>query len=77
MRSRFQKMIFGYCLWAIAGIGWVAAQNVSVEGTVLDENGEGLAGATVQVEGTGKGMLTSEDGSFRIEGLSAGENVVA
>lgn len=36
------------------------------------ETGEALAGATVQVEGSERGALTAEDGSFRIEGVGAG-----
>jgi iron complex outermembrane recepter protein len=47
------------------------AQSGTVKGRLLDaENGEGVFGATVFVQGTTKGALTDVDGNFRIGGLS-------
>jgi len=47
------------------------AQSGTVKGRLLDaENGEGVFGATVLVQGTTKGALTGVDGNFRIGGLS-------
>jgi TonB-linked SusC/RagA family outer membrane protein len=42
------------------------AQTKSIAGTVCDQNGAPLAGATVQIEGTFTGTTTGPDGSFRI-----------
>ena len=42
-------------------------QQRRVTGTVKDENGSPLAGATVQVEGTTTGTLTDADGRFSVE----------
>ncbi|MBV6646465.1 MAG: TonB-dependent receptor [Cyclobacteriaceae bacterium] len=44
----------------------VAAQDLTVQGTVLDENGKGLPGATVAVQGTNRGTSTGGDGSFTL-----------
>jgi TonB-linked SusC/RagA family outer membrane protein len=38
----------------------------SVKGTVLDENGFGLPGLTIRVDGTSKGTVTDMDGTFQI-----------
>ena len=43
----------------------LSAQTVS--GKVVDENGEGLIGATVQVKGENKGSITDGQGNFTIE----------
>ncbi|MCF8222378.1 MAG: SusC/RagA family TonB-linked outer membrane protein [Bacteroidales bacterium] len=42
------------------------AQQRTVSGTVTDENGEPIAGATVLVEGTYRGVSTDPDGNFEI-----------
>ncbi|MDB5152920.1 MAG: SusC/RagA family protein [Mucilaginibacter sp.] len=38
----------------------------TVSGTVLDESGQGLPGATVRIKGTEKGATTDKQGSFRL-----------
>ena len=45
--------------------GWVAAQTVS--GTIVDDTGFGLVGATVLVEGTTTGTVADLDGNFTIQ----------
>ncbi|WP_200978026.1 TonB-dependent receptor [Echinicola sp. 20G] len=42
------------------------AQNVSVSGVVLDENGVGLPGAAIQEKGTANGVVTGLDGEYNI-----------
>ncbi|WP_137402267.1 SusC/RagA family TonB-linked outer membrane protein [Echinicola rosea] len=42
------------------------AQNVTVSGVVLDENGMGLPGAAVQEKGTANGVVTDLDGDYSI-----------
>ena len=47
------------------------AQSGTVKGRLLDsENGEGIFGATIFVQGTSKGAISDVDGNFNISGLS-------
>lgn len=43
------------------------AQNKVVTGTVIDELGEPVIGATVRVEGTKTATVTDFDGNYKIE----------
>jgi len=40
--------------------------NITVQGKVIDENGESLPGATVQQQGTTNGIITDVDGNFAL-----------
>lgn len=42
-------------------------EQVGVSGQVLDENGEGLPGATIVEKGTTNGTITDMDGNFKLE----------
>ena len=42
------------------------AQNITVKGSVVDETGEGIVGASVQVKGTTTGIAADLDGNFTI-----------
>ena len=46
--------------------GMAIAQNVTVTGTVADQNGEPIIGATVMVKGTTTGVSTNLDGKYTI-----------
>ena len=48
------------------------AQNLRVEGKVLDELGEGLIGAGVVIQGTTTGTITDMDGNFVLPSVPAG-----
>ena len=48
------------------------AQNLRVEGTVLDEHGEGLIGAGVLLQGTNSGTVTDLDGHFVLPSVPQG-----
>ncbi|MEL7124195.1 MAG: SusC/RagA family TonB-linked outer membrane protein, partial [Bacteroidota bacterium] len=50
---------------AFASFTALVAQR-SISGTVTDENGEGLIGATILVKGTSTGAVTDIDGSFNL-----------
>ena len=58
-----------YFLWSLLGLLTInigCAQN-NITGTVLDETGAPLPGATVIVEGTTRGVATDFDGNFSIQ----------
>jgi len=42
------------------------ADNITVKGKVVDENGESLPGATIQQKGTTNGIITDIDGNFSL-----------
>ncbi|MDR3308476.1 MAG: TonB-dependent receptor [Tannerella sp.] len=50
-----------------AEIAEVAQQKVKLKGVILDEGGESLPGATVQIQGSTQGVIADEDGRFEIE----------
>ena len=57
-----------YLCWALLGLliaPFTWAQN-NVTGTVNDETGAPLLGATIIVEGTSRGVATDFDGNFSI-----------
>ncbi len=58
-----------YFLWSLLGLlalqlGWA---QTNITGTVLDETGAPLPGATVIVDGTTRGVATDFDGNFSIQ----------
>ena len=54
----------------------VLAQNAKkVMGTVVDETGEALIGATVTESGSAKGVITDFDGNFSLE-VSSGATAI-
>ena len=50
----------------------VQAQTGTLSGKVLDETGQGLPGASVQIKSLNKSTSTDPDGNFRITGLANG-----
>ena len=56
----------------LATAAMVVAQNQQVSGTVVDEAGAPVVGATVVVDGTSVGTTTSADGSFRLSAPANG-----
>lgn len=55
--------------------GMLAAQ-ATLTGSVTDEQGEGLIGATVLLEGTTIGAITDLDGNYSIKNIPAGDYTV-
>jgi TonB-linked SusC/RagA family outer membrane protein len=49
----------------------VYAQKITITGTVTDEKGTSLPGATVQVKGTNQGILTDMNGKYSIDVASS------
>ena len=61
-RRYFKTLAFGL---ALACALPVAAQNKVVQGTVVDEHGDPIIGATVRVAGTKTATVTDLDGTMR------------
>lgn len=59
------KVVATMCLFLLTGMTTVFAQ--SITGTLLDEIGDPLIGATVIIEGTDRGTTTDLDGGFSLE----------
>ena len=58
------------------GIGIITAQT-QVRGTVVDETGETVIGATIQIKGTTQGTVTDYDGNFVLSAPANGTLVVS
>lgn len=63
----FRPLVLSLFLLVGGGILSLSAQNRVVSGKVLDAQQQPLVGVAVLVEGTTKGVTTSEDGGFSIE----------
>lgn len=60
----------------IIGIGIVTAQT-QVRGTVVDETGQPVIGATIQIKGTSQGTVTDVDGRFNLSAPANGTLVIS
>lgn len=58
------------------GIGITMAQ-VQVRGTVVDDEGEPVIGASIQIKGTSQGTVTDNEGNFTLSAPSNGTLVVS
>lgn len=47
------------------------AEDITIKGRVTDDKGDPVAGATIQVKGTGKGVVTNENGEYEISVANA------
>jgi|BioPla2DNA2_1021312.scaffolds.fasta_scaffold03361_5 TonB-linked SusC/RagA family outer membrane protein len=72
MNMRKQSHLFGLLALLLLMPGHSFAQNLRVEGKVLDEQGEGLIGAGVVIQGTGTGTITDMDGFFVLSSVPRG-----
>ncbi|MDH6312638.1 TonB-linked SusC/RagA family outer membrane protein [Parabacteroides sp. PFB2-10] len=54
-------------LLLLCSMQYVVAQSIRVTGTIQDEDGEPVIGATVQVKGTSQGTISDYDGNFAME----------
>lgn len=63
--------------WLLFGASPASAQQGAVTGTVTDAgSGNPVSGAQVFVQGTELGTLTSQDGTYRLEGVPTGQQTV-
>lgn len=61
MRKKVNLLLFLFLL----SVGITLAQT-RVTGNVVDESGEPVIGASVQIKGTGQGTVTDIDGNFTL-----------
>lgn len=54
-------------LLLLCSMQYVVAQSVRVTGTIQDEEGEPVIGATIQVKGTSQGTISDYDGKFELQ----------
>lgn len=59
-------LLFLLCLFPLGAL----AQSI-VKGTVSDETGEPIIGATVKVQGTNEGAITDFDGNYSVKAASS------
>ena len=71
-RKTLMVMLLSLCMSLPA-----LAQKITVQGTVFDETGETLIGASVMVKGSAVGVATDFDGNFRVETDAKGTLVVS
>ncbi|PWJ38578.1 SusC/RagA family TonB-linked outer membrane protein [Sediminitomix flava] len=60
------KKIIGSLFFSLFCINTIIAQSLQVKGKVIDEDGEGIPGVNVSVEGTTTGTITNLDGNYQI-----------
>ena len=58
------------------GIGVVVAQT-QVRGTIVDETGIPVIGATIQIQGTAQGTVTDIDGNFNLAAPAGGTLIIS
>ena len=73
MRKKFLWSLLASCLL----IGTAVAQNVTVNGKVLDEKGEPISGASVLVKGTQNGTTANALGAFTLSAPKGSSLVVS
>ena len=72
MKRRIQSHLFGLLALLLLLPGQAFAQNLRVTGKVLDEQGEGVVGAGVVIQGTQTGTITDLDGNFVLPSVARG-----
>jgi hypothetical protein len=72
MKTKFLRILSSFLLMFAFGF---TVQAQSISGTVTDDNGVPLPGATVLVEGTSNGVSTDFDGNYSIN-ASSGDTLV-
>ena len=75
MKRRKLSHLFGLLALLLLLPGQSFAQNLRVQGRVLDELGEGLIGAGVVIQGTTTGTVTDMDGNFVLPSVPRGASL--
>lgn len=77
LKLKFQHRFLMLFMALLAGTALASAQNVTISGTVTDENNQPLAGANVLVKDSSNGAQTDFDGNFSITAESDAVLVVS
>ena len=72
MKRKKLTHLFGLMVLLLLTSGHAFAQNLRVQGRVLDELGAGLIGAGVLIQGTTQGTITDIDGNFELPSVPKG-----
>ena len=59
-----------------ASFNAISGKNISIEGTVRDEDGKVVKAATIIVKGATKGTATDENGRFKLNDVSLGSTLI-
>lgn len=62
-----QKLLLLFCFGIFLFANSAFAQNLEITGTVKNETGEAIPSASIKIEGTNRGVLSNNDGSFKLE----------
>ena len=71
------NVLVGFTICPVFAMASVAQQTIQVSGQVVDQDGEGLIGATVKVKGSQTGVVTDYDGNFQVNAPSNATLVVS
>ena len=72
MKRKNHFQLFGLLALLLLLPGLSFAQNLRVSGRVLDDQGEGVIGAGVVIQGTTNGTITDMDGNFSLPSVPRG-----
>ncbi len=71
MKLRFFVTLFMF----LSALSICAGQTIDIKGTVIDENGQPVIGASVMIKGTLKGDVTDVSGHFRLNGVKTSDKL--
>jgi iron complex outermembrane receptor protein len=74
--AKSKRLLLSLFVLFFMGIGVVTAQT-QVRGTVVDEFGEPVIGATILIQGTGQGTTTDAEGNFTLSAPAGGTLLVS
>lgn len=73
-----KKHIFLFLILLMGGISFIYAQQITIQGTVVDKNlNEPIIGASIVVKGTSHGTITDVDGNFSLTEVPVNSLIVA
>lgn len=70
-----KKILLSF-LSVLLSLSYLIAQTGEIKGTVVDNNGDVLIGASVFVKGTTTGTITDIDGNYNLKGVTVGNQTI-
>ena len=74
--NAMQKIILLFCL-CCCSLLLFAQQTAKMKGRVVDEKGESIPGVVISIDGSTRGVVSSNDGSFEMDGVALGTKLTA